>query len=412
MQKIWEAKDRRCVRRGSVMVYLIIALVVILGFCAMAVDLTRTEVAKTELQRVADAAARAAVANLYSGNTAAQNAAINVAAQMTVDGVPVTLSATNDIQFINWTSASSYTVVSSASGANAVRIYARRTTANGNPIPMLFAGVLGKSTIDVWASAIAELTTSNSETDYVGATSNPWLSGESDGTQASEPDPAYPTTTHQWKYDVAGTYGGTDSSKDAYGDPKNEPYGTPQQVGFTVNPGDVITVSVPLNSSNTAENFPTTTPTAYANGDDGGVYATYSDDAATNTSAPGYSGAGDANSATDATGSEHGMSNVATPINSVVGVFLDNSVPDTEGTPPPGLDFSTQAERDYTEIEPQVRQPFYAGNGETSGGTQQIIVVPQGATRFYLGTMDGHEWSNNSGGYNVTITQMSIQLVK
>jgi Flp pilus assembly protein TadG len=394
------------------MVYLIIALVVIIGFCAMAVDLTRTEVAKTELQRVADAAARAAVANLYSGNAAAQNAAINVAAQDKVDGTPVTLSAANDIQFINWTSPSNYTVVANASAANAVRVYARRTTANGNPIPMLFAGVLGKPTIDVWASAIAELTTSSSETDFVGATSNPWLAGESSGTQASEPDPAYPTSTHQWKYDVAGTYGGTDSSKDAYGDPRNEPYGTPQQVGFTVTPGDIITVSVPLNSANTAENFPTSSPTAYANGDDGGVYTAYSDDAATNTNAPGYSGTGDPNSATDATGSEHGMSNISSPINSVVGVFLDNGVPDTEGTSPPGLDFSTQTERDYTDIEPQLRQTFYAGNGQTSGGTQQMIVVPAGATRFFLGTMDGHEWSNNSGGYNVTITQMSIQLVK
>jgi hypothetical protein len=394
------------------MVYVIIMMSVLMGFCAMAVDLTRTEVAKTELQRVADAAARAAVANLYAGNAAAQNAAVAVAAMEEVDGVPVTLSAANDIQFINWTSASSYTVVANASAANAVRIYARRTTANGNPIPMLFAGALGKPTIDVWASAIAALVTTQSETDWVGANSNPWMAGQSAGTQGSEPDPAYPSTTHKWKYDVYGTYGGTNPSADSYGDPKNEPYANPMQASFSVTPGAIITVSVPLNSSNTAENYPTSSPTAYANGDDGGTYASYSDDAATNTSAPGYSGAGSSSSASDATGSEHGMSNISTPINSVVGVFLDNSNPSSEGTSPPGMDFSTQTERDYVSMEPQLRQTFYAGNGETSGGIQQMIVVPQNATRFFLGTMDGHEWSNNSGGYNATITEQVIELVQ
>jgi putative Flp pilus-assembly TadE/G-like protein len=402
----------RANRRASVMIYLIITMTVLVGFCAMAVDLTRTEVAKTELQRAADAAARAAVANLYAGNTAAQNAAVAVAAQMSVDGVPVTLTAASDIQFINWTSASSYTVVSNASAANAVRVYARRTTANGNPIPMLFAGILGKPTIDVWASAIAALVTTQSETDWVSANSNPWMAGQPTGTQGSEPDPGYPSTNHKWKYDIAGTYGGTDPSADAYGDPKYEPYSNPMQAGFTVTPGAIITVAVPLNSSNVAENYPTSNPTAYANGDDGGTYANYSDDAASNPNAPGYSGAGNANSASDATGSEHGMSNISTPINSVVGVFLDNSNPSTEGTAPPGLDFSTQTERDYISEDPELRQTFYAGNGETSSGAQQMIVVPPNATRFFLGTMDGHEWSNNSGGYNATITEQVIELVQ
>jgi hypothetical protein len=106
------------------------------------------------------------------------------------------------------------------------------------------------------------------------------------------------------------------------------------------------------------------------------------------------------------------MSNISTPINSLVGVFLDKDVPDTEGTPPPGLDFSTQGARDYTVLEPDNRQPFYVGSGQTSGGVQQSIVVPQNATRLFFGTMDGHEWSNNSGYFVATITEYQIEVVK
>jgi len=110
------------------------------------------------------------------------------------------------------------------------------------------------------------------------------------------------------------------------------------------------------------------------------------------------------------------MSNIKTPINSLVGVFLDNNVPDTEGTPPPGMDFSSESAQDYSNgggsFEPQVRQTFYAGSGQTSTGVQESIVVPAKATRMFLGTMDGHEWSNNSGNFVVNITQYRIEIVK
>jgi hypothetical protein len=31
---------------------------------------------------------------------------------------------------------------------------------------------------------------------------------------------------------------------------------------------------------------------------------------------------------------------------------------------------------------------------------------------MFLGTMDGHEWSNNSGGYTVTVTDYQITTVQ
>jgi hypothetical protein len=95
----------------------------------------------------------------------------------------------------------------------------------------------------------------------------------------------------------------------------------------------------------------------------------------------------------------------------MIGVFLDNNVPDTDGKVPAGQDFSTQTERDYNSIEPDLRQSFYVGAGQTSTSDQQTIIVPPGATRLFLGTMDGHEWSNNLGGFNATISQFEIELV-
>jgi hypothetical protein len=110
--------------------------------------------------------------------------------------------------------------------------------------------------------------------------------------------------------------------------------------------------------------------------------------------------------------SEHGMSNMTGPLNALVGVFLNDNVPDNDGTIPPALDFSTQGERDYTAIKPELRQPFYIGNGQTSSGLQQNIIVPKGATRFYIATWDGHEWSNNLGGFTATVSQTQIRLVQ
>lgn len=90
------------------------------------------------------------------------------------------------------------------------------------------------------------------------------------------------------------------------------------------------------------------------------------------------------------------------PANALIGVFLDDSAP-APGGEPEALDF-TDANKDYTARLPYLRQPFFIGNGLTSSGTRQVIYVPDGATRLFLGTMDGTGWFNNTGSLNVTIT--------
>ncbi len=102
------------------------------------------------------------------------------------------------------------------------------------------------------------------------------------------------------------------------------------------------------------------------------------------------------------TGAENGISDIQVPIDSLLGVFLGPSQPNL--SPAPGaLDFSTEANRDYLTLSPLLQQVFFMGDGVTSGGNQQTIIVPTGATRLYLGTMDGHSWNNNIGSFDVTM---------
>jgi hypothetical protein len=103
------------------------------------------------------------------------------------------------------------------------------------------------------------------------------------------------------------------------------------------------------------------------------------------------------------TGPENGMADISSPIDALIGVFLDANVPSLS-SPPSALDFSTAAERDFLTLSPGLRQPFYIGNGLTSLSAVQDFIAPAGATRLFLGTMDGEHWSDNVGSFTVTVT--------
>jgi hypothetical protein len=93
------------------------------------------------------------------------------------------------------------------------------------------------------------------------------------------------------------------------------------------------------------------------------------------------------------------MSQLESPFNSLIGVFLGPGRPDLNPAPG-GLDFSTQ---EYTILFPELQQVFFMGDGLTSGSLTQSIVAPAGATRLFLGTMDSFGWANNTGEFQVTI---------
>ncbi|MCB1210457.1 MAG: hypothetical protein KDK97_14080, partial [Verrucomicrobiales bacterium] len=89
------------------------------------------------------------------------------------------------------------------------------------------------------------------------------------------------------------------------------------------------------------------------------------------------------------------------PQSSLIGVFLDASVP-TPGGEPSGLDFSG-TNRNYATLAPALRQPFFIGNGMDKVGLRQQFTVPAGATRLLLGTMYEHSWYARTGSITVTV---------
>lgn len=108
-----------------------------------------------------------------------------------------------------------------------------------------------------------------------------------------------------------------------------------------------------------------------------------------------------------ATGSENGISDITTRFNSLLGVFLDDGNPSLSPAPA-SLNFHSTGNvaggPDYLTLAPLLKQVFFIGDGLTSTGTIQEIVPPPGASRMFLGTMDGQQWSNNSGSFDVVVT--------
>jgi len=409
-------------RRGMAMIYILVTLVAMLGFCSFAVDLGRVQTAKTEIRRGADAAARVAAAYLnqqQKGSThgPVQTQAEAIAFDNKVDGTPLVL-ADSDILVGSWDTTRTPPVFTKGGSPDPLNgIYSAVQVSTVRQIPLLFGSILGARTCNVTAKSTAALVSIQKPvTQFVSAHGNPWLAGAPAGTTASQPDRGYSSAAHPWRYDVAGNSGTysssgkpqfTDGAKIASTDyATGEPYGSPTEFDLAVEPGSVIQISVPLNSQNLAINSGyyngANKPSYEADGSNNGSYAIYSDDGA-NPSLP--------QGSITTNGSEHGISNIAAPINSIVGVFLNDTVPDKDGSVPAGKDFSTQTDRDYKSFEPDLRQSFYVGAGQTSLGDQQTILVPAGATRLFLGTMDGHEWSNNLGGFDATISQFEIELV-
>jgi hypothetical protein len=102
-------------------------------------------------------------------------------------------------------------------------------------------------------------------------------------------------------------------------------------------------------------------------------------------------------------GAENGISDARIPLNALVGVFLDASQPNLTPAPSP-LDFSTPASRDYLSVSPGLKQVFFIGDGLTSTGETRQVLIPAGATRLFLGTMDGCCNSDNSGSFTVHVS--------
>ncbi|MCU0545574.1 MAG: PEP-CTERM sorting domain-containing protein [Oscillatoriaceae cyanobacterium Prado104] len=112
---------------------------------------------------------------------------------------------------------------------------------------------------------------------------------------------------------------------------------------------------------------------------------------------------GDRTIAPHTAGAENGISDISAPRNSLLGVFLDDGQPNLSPAPS-ALNFSTPDSRNYLQLAPLLKQVFFIGDGRTNQGVLQQILVPEGASRFYLGTMDAYDWSDNAGILDVDVT--------
>ncbi len=100
-------------------------------------------------------------------------------------------------------------------------------------------------------------------------------------------------------------------------------------------------------------------------------------------------------------GDLNGISDVRAPINSLMGIFLSDEQPDLSAAPA-ALNFEVMG-INFSSLAPELKQPFFIGDGLNGSGEMQQFIVPTGATRLYLGTMDGFGWYNNSGSFTVNV---------
>jgi hypothetical protein len=103
-------------------------------------------------------------------------------------------------------------------------------------------------------------------------------------------------------------------------------------------------------------------------------------------------------------GGDNGIANVDAPNAALLGVFLGEQPLNKDAQTPSPLRFVDASERDYITLKPQLRQVFFIGDGRGFMGVKQRIIIPQKATRLYLGTMDRCNWHDNSGSFDIEVT--------
>jgi len=105
-----------------------------------------------------------------------------------------------------------------------------------------------------------------------------------------------------------------------------------------------------------------------------------------------------------------GISGYLGPQGPLAGVFLDDSIPDS-GPAPATIDFTPGGiGLDFLSLSPELRQIFYIGDGQTSGGVFQQFVAPAGATRLFFAIPDGFGFGGAPGAYDDNDGSYSIRV--
>ena len=130
-----------------------LALAIFAGVCSLAIDYGYAVIIKQRLQGSADAAAMAGVLALPD-TSAAQTSAVSYASRDMPVAIHGTVLVASDVEAGIWNT-DDRTFDTSGTPPNAVRVATRRSQANGNPLDLFFASVIGIDTADVSAMAIA-----------------------------------------------------------------------------------------------------------------------------------------------------------------------------------------------------------------------------------------------------------------
>jgi Flp pilus assembly protein TadG len=156
---------RRAQRQGgAVAIYVALFLPVALGFVALSVDIARELVVRNQLQNAADAAALAGAGQLQwnGGSTMWANATSKATAAIGLNSADGQTLSTGTITTGYWNVTGSPSGMQSTAitpGANdmpAIKVTVSRASgSNGGPIQTYFAGLIGTSTINVSATAVA-----------------------------------------------------------------------------------------------------------------------------------------------------------------------------------------------------------------------------------------------------------------
>jgi len=134
-------------------IYMVVACIAFTALCSLAVDWGHVQLVKSELQRAADAAARSGAIDVAMYQTGSVRTDVLASVrQNPVDGA-VLPDAAVDVELVQW-DPTTRTYQRNVTPGNAVMVTVYRTAARGNPVPMMFAGLIGKKTCDVKASTI------------------------------------------------------------------------------------------------------------------------------------------------------------------------------------------------------------------------------------------------------------------
>lgn len=133
------------------MVFVAIIMVALMGMAALSIDIGNVLHTRTKLQSTADATALAAVTQVPSLINVRAEAHQYAQVNEYGDG---SVLVDNDVVMGNWNTGTRQFTPNGAP-ANAVHVTVRRTQSNNNPVATWFARVIGISTVDVAADAIA-----------------------------------------------------------------------------------------------------------------------------------------------------------------------------------------------------------------------------------------------------------------